>query len=85
MDDFYAKPNSGTRYLINSKTMRDTLREHMLKNKLSYHQTAMQMKISKTFFANLLNGRRLNVGATVLAHIAAATGRRMEEFLERID
>jgi len=85
MPEFYDTPTYSTRFKINGDFMRAALAEFVNEEGLTGLQAAMRMGISKTFFNALLNGRRLNVGADRLAKIAACTGRRIEDFIIRIN
>ena len=85
MPEFYDTPTYSTRYHINGKFMREALADFIKDENLTGLQAAMRMGISKTFFNALLNGRRLNVGADRLAKIAACTGRKIEDFIIRVN
>lgn len=83
MNDFYAGANHSTRFAMNSVVLRNALMDFMRENNLTACLAAARLGISKTFFTNLKNGRRLNVGATTLARIAVWTGNKVEDFIIR--
>jgi transcriptional regulator with XRE-family HTH domain len=85
MPDFYDATTYSTKFFINGKFMRDTLAEFLKEENLTGLQAAMRMGVSKSFFNALMNGRRMNIGADRLAKIAACTGRRIEEFITRVN
>lgn len=85
MPDFYDTPNYSTRYVIDGHFMRETLADYIREENITGLQAAMRMGFSKSFFNALMNGKRLNLGAEKLAKLAAVTGRKMEDFIIRIN
>lgn len=85
MPEFYDEPTYSTKFLINGSFMRSALSDYIREEKITGLQAAMRMGISKTFFNALMNGRRLNVGADRLAKIAVCTGRKIEDFIIRVN